>query len=327
MVHKLFWQRQLTSLVKFIHLHLFLTLLSLPLLIWWGLQISLASLVGNLVFNVILTCFLSLSSIFFFTELIGIPNAWIVYLFEQVTSWWIWLLRCGSNTWLMGFNKPPVIVLVAIPIAVLLSIHHYKTRQPLKNIATLLAIFFAITMLCKICSTKIEPIEYLPCGKKSIIIATHNNKTTIIDPGSLSGLASSPSWTLFTLVPTLVKKRGTAHIDTLVLCRPTIRTFEAVLHLITAAPITTIILPTKIGMVPIECYRAYQQFLAAARVHHCAIIHLKPNERYCIDKTLPLECTAKKISQRTASGKFNRCKVSSIIDNRTVTFYDTIKSS
>ena len=61
-------------LMRTIYVQLYLSLMSSPILIYWGLPVSLASPLGNILFNPLLVVFLFFSSLLFFTELLHIPN-------------------------------------------------------------------------------------------------------------------------------------------------------------------------------------------------------------------------------------------------------------
>ena len=66
-------------IIQFLQVQLFLSLASLPILVAWGIPFSLATVAGNFLFSPFLTLFLLLSSLIFFTELIFIPNAWLIF--------------------------------------------------------------------------------------------------------------------------------------------------------------------------------------------------------------------------------------------------------
>ena len=69
-----------------IMVHLAVTLVSLPILIMWGLPFSLAASIGNIAFTPLLACFLAISSLIFFTELLFIPNAMLISLLSTLAS-------------------------------------------------------------------------------------------------------------------------------------------------------------------------------------------------------------------------------------------------
>src|SRR3972149_9378673 len=107
------------SLLKSIQLQLFISFISLPFLIGWGLPISLLTPVSTLIFGPFLTCFLLISSLIFFLELFYLPNGALIWCLEKVTSAWLACLSLEQRAWLIGFSKPPLIVLLLIPLIAL----------------------------------------------------------------------------------------------------------------------------------------------------------------------------------------------------------------
>ncbi len=102
-------------LTHYIQIQLFITLMSLPVLMWWGLPFSLMSFVGNLIFSPIIVAFLTLSSLIFMTELASIPNYYLVWSLEKVTTVMTTLLSYGSKNWLVAFPKLNSVFLIAQP--------------------------------------------------------------------------------------------------------------------------------------------------------------------------------------------------------------------
>src|SRR5258708_38016064 len=94
------------SFLKSIQLQLFISFISLPFLIGWGLPISLLTPISTLIFGPFLTCFLLISSLIFFLELFYVPNSIFIWLLENITHIWLMCLNLEQRTWLIGFTKP-----------------------------------------------------------------------------------------------------------------------------------------------------------------------------------------------------------------------------
>ena len=105
-------------ILNFTQTQLIVTLASIPILVGWGLQISLMSFIGNLIFTPILTIFLILSSIIFFTELLGLPNSFVIKILEITTNFWENALNLGKKEWLIGFCHPTTLILFLLPILI-----------------------------------------------------------------------------------------------------------------------------------------------------------------------------------------------------------------
>jgi hypothetical protein len=125
---------KVTSTIKaylsnFLQTQLIVTIAAVPILVNWGLSISLMTFVGNLLFSPILTIFLMLSSLVFFTQLLHIPNHLLLVILDWFTRTWANVLDLGSQRWLIEFCRPPTLLLLAIPVATLVILHvgRFKT--------------------------------------------------------------------------------------------------------------------------------------------------------------------------------------------------------
>ena len=105
-------------LIRFSLTQLFLTAGAMPILIGWGLGTSVMSLVGNLIFTPVLIVFILLSSLLLFTELLGIPNAYVALTINHITAWWEYALSFGSSSWMIECARPPTVVLIAFVIKI-----------------------------------------------------------------------------------------------------------------------------------------------------------------------------------------------------------------
>src|SRR5579872_7319919 len=132
------------SLLKALQLQLFLSLISLPFLISWGLPISIMSVFSTILFGPFLTAFLLISSCIFFTQLLHIPNSFFVWLLEIVTTTWQSVLSIHQQWWLIGFTTPPLIVALCI-IPCTLAILHNKYITTVYVRTTLLALLLIVT--------------------------------------------------------------------------------------------------------------------------------------------------------------------------------------
>src|SRR5438309_4921602 len=138
------YTRWLQSLLKSIQLQLFISFISLPFLISWGLPISLLTPISTLIFGPFLTCFLLISSLIFFLELFYLPNAALIWCLEKITSIWLACLSLEQRAWLIGFIKPPMIILMIIPLVALAAVHNKKITS-IQMRSALLALLLVAT--------------------------------------------------------------------------------------------------------------------------------------------------------------------------------------
>lgn len=231
------------GLLKFLQLQLFITLISFPILISWGLPISLLSPIGNLVFAPVLTAFLLLSSLIFFTTLLHIPNGLLCICMEKITEWWLWSMSCANQTWLYGFAKPPWWVIITIPICALLLLHFRYIKSTIVSIVCFLALLIASCLYIRSVHSNHSHIETIACNKGAVTMIHHANNVIIIDPGVIGQSIAAPTWVEYTLMPAIIKTTGKTCIDHLVLLQPNQMVFSAIALLAQKLEIRNVYLP------------------------------------------------------------------------------------
>ncbi len=243
-------------LMRFLHMQLFITLGSLPILIYWGLPVSIMSPVGNLLFTPFLMAFLLLSSAIFFLELLCIPNGYLAYLLEKTVEWWSWTLKYNCSTWLLSFAKPSIIFFIALLGATFFIVHHKKLSSPPRSIIGFSLLLMITFGYLKLKSTHIHYLA-VPCNNGALSIVRDQNKTVLIDPGVLGQRSSSTSWIEYTLLPELNKAFGTNTIDHLVIMQPGTLTLEAIANICNQTMVNTIHLISWQGTAQKSFYRNY----------------------------------------------------------------------
>ncbi len=201
---------------------LYITLISLPILISWGLPLSVMTFLGNLVFIPFITIFLILSSLIFFTELISIPNTILTNLLNITSKLFIYCLHFGKQSWLIGFATPHPLLIIIIPISTLLVIKYVK-KYPIMKLSLLLTVFIGFFYL-----TKPRPKTlFIPFSKNKLLIKyDQNEEVFLIDHGLFNKKASPENFIMYELKPYLTKKFGSLIINKLVI-KPSIRNFKA----------------------------------------------------------------------------------------------------
>ena len=160
--------RYLSWLAHFCEMQLFLMCISLPLLIAWGLPLSLGSLLGNLIFAPFLTIFLLVSSLLFFTEMLGIHNTLCAYALEKLCSVWFWMLNCAHDSWLIAYPKPPIIVLIAMPVLAGMIIALKLKISQLMRIGLLMGVLACSYGACHFIFACQEKFFYIECARKQL---------------------------------------------------------------------------------------------------------------------------------------------------------------
>lgn len=247
-----------TSLLKSVQLQLFISFISLPFLIGWGLPISLVMPISTLMFSPFLTCFLLVSSLIFFLELFCLPNALFIWCLEQITTIWLACLNMEQRAWLIGFQKPPMIILLCIPLVALAIVHSKKIVTKTTRTGLL-----ALLLITTCAALKLFPytdhnnVMHVACNKGHITLTNHNNIVTMIDPGYMSSRPNYESFISYTLVPEIVQKTGSMHINHVIIGKLNKRMLDAVQFLATKMVIKNVYIPAWNGKIPLFAWRSY----------------------------------------------------------------------
>jgi hypothetical protein len=261
-----------TWVLRFLQIQLFITLFSMPILLAWGLPISLLSPVGNMVSGPFLMAFLLLSSFVFFTELLHIPNDWIIWLLEKTTTYWLKFLQSASlHRWTYGFAQPPTWLLIACICITILIMYHRKTRALYTSIACFLSLFSILSAYSYLAATTPSGITTLPCNRGELTFIHNAGNMIIIDPGVLGQRISAPSWAQYTLMPHIIKTTGKMTIDHLILLKPGTMLFQAAERLCTKMNIKNIYLAAWNGALSLPAEKSFNALLETCRHHKCAI--------------------------------------------------------
>lgn len=250
---------------KFLYLQLFISLIAFPILLCWGLPLSLLSPIGNLIFGPALTVFLFLSSLLFFTELLYIPNGWIAYMLDAFTHKWLSIMKISPHPWIFGFTKPSIPVLIAIPLCAVLIVHYKKFTSVWYHIVCLSALLVSSSLYIKTAHTKTHEYETLACNKGEISIIHDTNKVILIDPGVIGQRISAASWMEFTLIPHLISSSGVTTIDDLILLQPGAMLFQAIKTLLTKIKVKKIYLVYWKGSLAKHEWRSFFQMREEAQ--------------------------------------------------------------
>lgn len=288
-----------TSLVKQLHLHLFLTLFSAPLFLHWGLPISLFSFIGNIIFAPLITAFLLLSSILFFLECLHIPHGLFNILLEYLTSCWNFLLSFAQWSWIVAIPEPSLIISLCIPLAALVIVHTKYLSTPTNNCAAL-SIFLIIAYAWTYVGASHEIYSSIDCFEKKITLI-HTKKVCIIDQGALGRRISAPATVRQKMIPTLIKK-GITTVDHVIIVRPSICTFKALIALMQSLRVKNIYLPSFKATFKNRGWSVWEQFLMTAKFHGTNILSVTESRDMNLELvTIHLRVELKKIKKNNLS--------------------------
>ena len=213
-------------LLNYIYAQLLVTIVALPILIHWGLQISMVSFIANLIFAPVFSLAFIISSIMFFTELLGIPNGYIALCYDYLIQAWDFILRCGSKKLLVGWVHPGRLVLLAIPVITFMLLRHKKINSRNRRIVAMSFIIVCSTVvLWRIQVYKINQYQPVHDEEKFSALLDEQKKLSFVDDGFFNSKGSPDKAVEFELKPYLIKKYGCGTIKELVLLRPGQRSF------------------------------------------------------------------------------------------------------
>ncbi len=253
-----------TALINFLIFNLFLTLVSLPVLVAWGLPLSWLSPFGNLFFSPFLSLFLLISTLSFFCELINLPHAALDYALEKISAVWNALLQLAPNNSFVGFSSTAVYLLSVLSLAtlILLMLPQFRAARPR---LCALTIFFLCSLTILKATQPAQLHSTISCFKKDMELIRHDNQTLLIDQGALCERANPASWVQYHLVPDLIRATGSMHVDHLLITRPTIRALEAAAALMQHANVQKLYYPTIEGEMVGSHRGAFRRFYAIGK--------------------------------------------------------------
>lgn len=310
------------KLLTFIHIQLFVSLVSLPILISWGLPISPLAPLGNFFFGPFLTLFLSVSCIIFFTELAHIPNEQFIWVLEQITYVWHYLLNFGNKEWLLSFRTPSPWFFVLLLCATACVVYH-KKLQSLQKSSLCFAVLLGIAYLYLVfLNVPQYALAKMPCNNAHVTILKTPKTLSIIDPGIIGRRISAPSWVEYTLLPVLRSQYGIDAIENVVLLAPGIVTFDAITEMMRIIPIKNIYLPLWQGESPPRLIEAYKKLKEVAILQGVTLHRLgKKGYTLSLDavSTLSITPLEEQCSYRTV--KFPAIEVTGNVQDEAIMLY------
>lgn len=259
-------------LLYFAYTQVIVTLVALPVLVSWGLGMSVMTFVGNLIFTPLLSLFLLTSSLIFCSELLGIPNAWLIICLENITAWWYWLLSLGKSSWIIYFAKPPTWMLFIIPCTALFIIRTKRIpslTQRLTWSAGLLMLalgaFYCFTLHVK---NKPQTLKLFD----KLIIENNGKQITVTDCGYLNRRKSVDKFVEYELKPALITAFGTPFVDQIVLKQPGSGSFATATNLCKNKLIKSIVLPYFKPLTSKAAWAEFFKLRTAAQEHGIMII-------------------------------------------------------
>lgn len=305
---------------RLFYIQLVMSIYSLLIIVFWGIPFCPLSFLGNLLFNPILVLFLGLCTLLFFTELCFIPNGYIIYTLDLLSSWWMYALHLGStNAYNLSFAKPSYLLVATIACAAFFIIVQTNSYFK-KNILLLLVLCAGFWLMAQ--NHRTGSITELACTQGHISILATETEITIVDPGYLGRYISAPSYVEYTLMPAIVAQYGTQTIDHLILLQPSQMLFQAITKLLEIGTVKHIYIPIWQGTCSPKMLRAFMKMKELATTKKC-IIHRLSQAEYLI-MTSPkatIEIHQLNNTIKSADISYEAYATIGAIDNQPFTFY------
>ncbi len=273
-----FTRKTIRSLITFLHVQLFLTLISMPILVCWGMPLSVLSFAGNFFFGPILTAFLLLCSLIFFCQILYIPNGILIYALEKLTHGWLAIMQLPSFSALVALPKPPFLISALIIASALFILHCKQINTPFKSILAYSGALIISGLLLTLSAHWSMSVQMVSCNAGEVTIIYHHKQLIVIDPGVIGQRINATSWCEYTLMPHLAKEYGTTTIDALIVLQPNGIVFEALGMLLEKIRIKKIYLPLWQGKLPSHWWRHYYHLVEQCKAHECMLARLSDQD-------------------------------------------------
>ncbi len=262
-------------LLRALQLQLFITTISVPLLILWGLPLSLLTIVGNLLFNPVLALFLFLASLIFFTELLHIPNGLMCSTLEYVSQTWLSLIAIDTHPWLMGLAQVSWWTPIALLFATFGILHYKKITMVIHKTALFLGVLIVFCLYITFI-TRIQAPRYqeLTCNHGHVTLLCADNKLALIDPGVIGQRINCASWIEYTLVPHLQCTTGKTSIEYVIALQPNALTFQALTTLLQKIKVSTLYCTIGEGNPSWRWFAAWEILQKTARDKNTILVEL-----------------------------------------------------
>ncbi|MBI2353196.1 hypothetical protein HYV11_03090 [Candidatus Dependentiae bacterium] len=262
-------------LIAFLELQFIISIISLPILIHWGLAVSFMLPIANLIFTPLLSLFLWVSCLFALCNIMQLPCSFIVTILDGLAHCWHYLLSFATPQWLIGFDT--FMIWPAITIAIFLFFLYsffYPTKyKSLLILGSCCIMIFFIRWIRNV--NGIYPLKNL-----KMIALKINKKNYLIDHGSLCAKRNFYSFIDYTILPELVKIGAITTIDTLILYKPNKKLAQIAEQFAQQTCVKTILITTKMG-----CYKELKKRLENS---HVKVLPISSLSKVTIKNSMPL---------------------------------------
>ncbi|MBP9764727.1 hypothetical protein KBD08_00135 [Candidatus Babeliales bacterium] len=213
-------------IVNFFELQFIITLMSLPILICWGIPISIMAPIANFIFTPLLILFLWCSCFATIIALMGYCDSIFDTMLHGITHIWLSILSYGHPSWLIGFptSMLPLSILIFLSIIML-----YTYIRPSQKISVLILTLMWLAVI------GIHPY-YCPAqglhqvGSLPLWLLKLGKRSYLIDHGALCNRKNMYTNLDYTVLPELIKATGHTTAHALIFMKPSTKIAKVALQ-------------------------------------------------------------------------------------------------
>lgn len=247
-----------TYLLVFLQTQCALTIVSLPIIVYWGLGVSVAAVLGNLLFTPLLMIFLFACTLTFFAALCHLPHGYLDALLNALTALWHYALGYGDQCWIIHCARPHLIILAIPVVALVVCLRHpaiHSTRRRLLAMCSILLVFLGYCWLQQQYMLHVHPTRVL--YEKLYAIVRTDKQLIVIDNGFCARKKSPDKVIDFQVLPELAKTYGSMSIAEYSITKPTRGSMKAAEQLCKKYRVKQVVLPFFTSPTNKSTWRAY----------------------------------------------------------------------
>lgn len=293
------------NIVNRLQLNLFIILTCAPLFIFWGLHVSVMSILGNIIFMPILTIFLLISVIIFFLELFNLPNSWLILVLERVVNIFSFILNKSSSNWLINFKLSQMGSLLAVSIFIFIIAHLKSTVVVYRSVICFCCMYFVFYNFNALFKNQSNDVKYL---SPNTFLISYKTSRALIDAGDLF---KSP-------MVSRIRQEGISKLDYLIILNPGTNILKSIVNIINNFKIQYLILPNWDGKMTNIGWGAWLNILELSMKNNIKIVALGSSEKIYLGENayLAIESSEENILKNNL--KYKKIKLKYLIDDKKI---------
>ena len=271
-------ERLAAYLLTFLQTQCALTIVSLPIIVYWGLGISTVAVIGNLLFTPLLMFFLFVCTLMFFAALCQLPHGMLDEMLNVVAGFWHQVLSFSNQRWIIYCVRPHVVILILPVLALILCLRHPTICTPgrrLLAMGSILALFLGYCSLQQRYTTYAYPT--LTLYEKLYVVVRADGTLTVLDHGFCSRKKSPDKVVDFQVLPVLAQTYGNMPIAEYTILKPTRGSMKAAEQFCKKLAVTQVVLPYFTAPADKGTWRAYFELKRMLEEKGIRLVRYNPN--------------------------------------------------